>query len=141
MAELKWMIGEWKLDGTWLEDKTKLTGKLNCNWLFDETAVECENVWYFGDLEMPEHVLYTYDGAMDKYAATYHFKGAGKSFPGTSFKDGDTWSMQGEITLPGVSYWNQMRYTPKGDQIEFVQHRSMNGSLVEKVADVVITKM
>ena len=141
MAELKWMIGEWKLDGTWLEDETKLTGTLNCSWLFDETVVECENVWYFGELEMPEHILYSYDGVMQSYSALYHFKGVGKSFPASFLKNGDAWTMQGEVSLPGVTFWNQMRYTPKGDQIEMVQYRSTNGGVVEKVADVAIMKM
>lgn len=146
MAELEWMIGKWDWKGEWFpndpSERSPLHFIMDCDWLFGKTIIECDFFLPHSPDDLYQREVYSYDTLNKNYVvAAFIGRGFGtQPVTGNLIKHGESWVMQAEFIMPERKSFDQMVKTPEGDTFTVEQYQSMNGSMMKKVQESVVTK-
>ena len=142
VQEFDWLIGKWEWKATWLSTGRESIYVQECRWILQKTAVQCDGYEPGGSPEMAEEsTVYSYDSTLQNHVAMDLTAGSRTFFEKDHvFKNGENWVVQSE-KINANKWFHQRVFTPKGDSIEGVLHRSTNGSEFKKLQEFTMTRM
>ena len=135
------MLGKWKQEGTFLPNGSAISNLMNCDWLFENTVIECKIPREDSFDELERYHIISYDANLDNYVFALYFDVGMGPMIGSLVKNGESWTYQTNVSMPGIKMWNQEIYTLNGDTVDVLQYRSMNGSEVMKTQEATLTRM